>query len=281
MSGEDYELGSTRRGILSGLAGATLLSGTAGVGTVGGMATATTDDVIELGTFEDDLDGWAAADGETLSRVGHRDWPPAVTVGEVALHVDAGGAVEPAVRRPLDDIDLADAPLVVADATPGVVEDTDSPVAFAFRLREDVGGDVLAASDPVTVRQAAPGRIYWDARDVTSTVLSAAATMEIAWWPADTPDTAYSGEVVLDNVRATAEPTLLEHVRFRVAIRHLEAEHGSYRRTEVEERDGDSERGAFVFASGERVDYRAERTVDGGCAVTLAGETYRFGGEQV
>jgi len=268
----------TRRSLLSGLAGAAILSGGAGLGTASGVIPDATD-ATALGTFENGLDEWAASGGETLSRVDRRDWPPAVTLGGLALHVDAAGATRPAVHRPLGGVDLAAAPYVIADATPGAVDDTDAPVAFAVRLRDQVRGEVLAVSDPVTVRQAAPGRIYWDASDVATPGLTAATTMEIAWWPTDAPDQSYRGAVVLDNIRATAEPTALEHVRFRVAIRHLEAEHGSYRRTEVLERDDDRERGAFVFAGGEHVSYHAERTAAGGCAVTLAGETYLFGGQ--
>jgi hypothetical protein len=271
---DDDDRGSTRRSLLSGLAGAALL----GAGGVGG-AVPDTSAATELGTFEDGLDGWRAAGGERLSRVGRRDWPPAVTHGEVALCVDPDGATAPAVRRSLDGVDLESAPFVVADATPGVVDGTDAPVAFAFRVRDGLDAAVLAASGPVTVRQAAPGRIYWDASDVGATMLADAAVLEIAWWSEDAADRPYRGDVVLDNVRATPDRTALEAVRFRVAVRHLEADHGSYRRTAVEERDGDRERGRFVFAGGATVPYRARRTADGGCRITLDGDHYRFGGE--
>ena len=266
--------GSTRRSLLSGLAGAALL----GAGGVGG-AVPDTSAATALGTFEDGLDGWRAAGGERLSRVGRRDWPPAVTHGEVALCVDPDGSAAPAVRRPLDGVDLESAPFVVADATPGVVDGTDAPVAFAFRVRDGLDAAILAASEPVTVRQAAPGRIYWDASDVGATTLAGAAVLEIAWWPEAAADRPYRGEVVLDNVRATPDRTALEAVRFRVAVRHLEADHGSYRRTTVEARDGDRERGRYVFAGGATVPYRARRTADGGCRITLDGDHYRFGGE--
>ena len=137
-----------------GLAGATLL----GAGSVGD-AVPDTSAATALGTYEDGLDGWRAAGGERLPRVGCRDWPAAVTHGKVALCVDPDGSAAPAVRRSLDGVDLESAPFLVADATPGVVDGTDAPVAFAFRLRDGLNAAVLAASEPVTVRQAAPGRI--------------------------------------------------------------------------------------------------------------------------
>lgn len=277
---DDGSTRTSRRSLLSSLAGAAVLSGAGGMGTAAG-AVPDADEAVALGTFEDGLDGWTAADGEVLSRVGRRDWPPAVTLGERALHVDADGVPEPAVRRPLDGVSLTAAPYLVADATPGVVEGTDAPIAFEFRLLGGLDGDVIAASEPVTVRQAAPGRIYWDADGVSTSTLSSASSLGIAWQPTDTgvEDRLYRGEVVLDDIRATADATALEQVRFRVAIRHLEAEHGSYRRTAVLERVGDSERGRFVFAGGSTVPYRAERTADDRCRVTLDGETYTFGGD--
>lgn len=270
---------TTRRSLLSGIAGAALLGGGTGVAGAGGAIPDATD-ATALGTFEDGFDGWSGTGEAVLDRVGRRDWPPAVTLGEVALHVDPGGGSEPAVRRSLDGVDLAATPYLLADATPGAVAGTDAPVAFAFRLRDGLDGDVLAAADPVTVRQAAPGMIYWDASDVPATTLPRATALEIAWWPVDERDVSYRGEVVLDNVRATADRAALEQVRFRVAIRQLEAEHGSYRRTEIRDRDGDRERGRFVFAGGATVPYRAARTADGGCRVTLDGDTFTFGGER-
>jgi hypothetical protein len=263
----------SRRSLLSGLAGAALL----GTGGLGGAAAVPDADAV-LGTFEDGLDGWTAAAGETLSRVGRRNWPPAVTGRSVALHVDAAGTARPAVRRPLGGVDLAAAPYLLAEATPGVVDGTDAPVAFAFRLRDGVDGTLLAASEPVTVRQAAPGRIFWDASDLPATTFVAATVLEVAWWTEGELDRTYRGEVVVDDIRATADRTALEAVRFRVAVRHLEAEHGSYRRTEVDARDGDRERGRFVFAGGATVPYRARRTTEGGYRVTLGGDTYLFGG---
>jgi hypothetical protein len=105
--------GSTRRSLLSGLAGTALM----GAGGVGG-AVPDSSTATALGTFEDGLDGWRAAGGERLSRVGRRDWPPAVTHGEVALCVDPDGSAAPAVRRSLDGVDLDSAPFVVAVAVP-------------------------------------------------------------------------------------------------------------------------------------------------------------------
>lgn len=243
---------------------------------------ATAEAPTALGTFEDGLDDWTGAGTEALSRVDRSDWPPAVTLGDRALHVDAADAQTPGVRRPLDGVDLAANPYLLADATPGVVEGTDAPVAFEFRLLGALDGDPIAGSDPVPVRQAAPGRIHWDASGVAARTLARAGAIEIAWRPDDptAADRPFRGEVVLDNVRATADRTAFEQVRFRVAVRQLEAEHGSYRRTEVDSRSHEGEHGRLVFAGGDAVPYRAERTVDGGCVVALDGATYTFGGDR-
>lgn len=270
---------------MSAIAGGAVIPGTATIDSVvsdeaGGTA---------LGTFETGMDGWQGSTGVSLSRVGRDEWAPAVTEGEQALHATIEGSPVPSIRRRVDAIDLDVAPYLLADATPGAVEGTRAPVVFQFRLTRGTGGDgveTLGSSDPVLVRQAVPGRIFWDASDVDPNERDAATHLEVRWYPADTASGsgddgtrfAYQGEVVFDDIRATDSVEAIGLARFVSTIRDLEAEHGSYDRTEVDDRGPTVESGRFVFADGATEPFRFVVVDDDRYRLTLADTTARLGG---
>jgi hypothetical protein len=246
-------------------------------------------DAVSLGTFESGLDGWQA-DGEIeLSRVTRSDRPVAVTEGRHALDASVGGESVPAIARPVESLTLADRPYFVADVAPGRAEGTDAPVAFQFRLYRPadlLDGDLelVAESDPITVRQAAPGRIFWDASDVDSDLLDVTSRLEIAWWPADSTSgdsddgSAYRGTVVLDAIRATTTVDPVGSARLAATMRDLQFDHGPYERTEVVAASQTDEEGDLIFANGEAEPYRFEVLGDDRFRLTLAGTEVKLGG---
>ncbi|MFC4551655.1 MULTISPECIES: hypothetical protein [Halorussus] len=258
-------------------------------------------DVLSLGTFESGLDDWQIDGDLRLSRVGRDDRPVAVTQGERALEAAVEGDAVPAIFRPVGSLDLAARPYFTADVAPGRVEGTDAPVAFRFRLYGppdllDGSGDLelIAESDPVTVRQATTGRIYWDASDVDVGLLDAVSRLEIAWSPADvgsddagsgdadsggsTADFTYRGSVVFDAIRATASADAVGSARIASTLVDLEFEHGPYQRTEVTAESNAVEEGEFVFADGEAEPYRFEILGDDRYLFALAGTDVKLGG---
>lgn len=289
--GRGIDTGHTpsRRGVLSAIAGSAVIPGTSTVDSVVDDPAGET----ALGTFETGMDGWRGSTGVSLSRVGRDEWAPAVTEGERALRVAVEGATGPSIRRRVDAIDLDDAPSLLADATPGAVEGTRAPVVFQFRLTRrtssDLDGDgveTLGRSDPVELRQAVPGRIFWDASDIDSNARAAATHLEVHWYPADAasdsgddePRFGYRGEVVLDDIRASESVETVGLARFLSALRNLEAEHGSYERTEVGDRGGTVETGRFVFVDGATEEYRFVVVSDDRYRLSLADTTARLGG---
>lgn len=234
-----------------------------------------------IGDFESDLDGWRAEGDLDLSRVEASGRPDAVTQGTWALAVTATGESTPAVSRSVSDLDLTSTPHFVAAVAPGLVEGTDAPVTFRFRLREsDITGDgtVLAESDPVTVRQAMPGQVYWDASDVATSTLDLAARLELCWHPEGAVDGPYHGTVAVDAVRVASLVDPVGSARFAATLGDLEFEHGPYERTELDERSDSHEAGRFVFADGTGAPYEFEALDDDQFRVTLAGVEARFGG---
>ena len=256
-------------------------------------------DVLSLGTFESGLDDWRIDGDLRLSRVGRGDRPVAVTQGEHALEAAVEGDAVPAISRPVGSLDLATRPYFVADVAPGRVEGTDAPVAFRFRLYRpsgllDADRELIAESDPVTVRQATPGRIYWDASDVDVGLLDAVSRLEIVWSPADadsggadsgnadsggsTGDFAYRGSVVFDAIRATRSVGPVGSARIASTLVDLEFEHGPYQRTAVTAESDAVEEGEFVFADGETEPYRFEILGDDRYLFALAGTDVKLGG---
>lgn len=274
------------------------LAGTGVAAALGGIAStpAAADgigsiDTLSLGTFESSLDGWRAGGDVELSRVTRRDRPVAVTEGEYALDVVADGDPSPSISRPVTGLGLSARPYFVADAAPGRVDGTDAPVAFRFRLYRtadalDVGSalEPVAESDPVTVRQAAPGRIYWDATDVDTGLLDAASVLELGWYPVDRdPDSsdgsfAYRGGVVFDAVRASASADPVGSARIAATMRNLQFDHGPYVRTEVTEEFDAGEAGEFVFADGATEPYRFEILGTDRFRLTIADDEIELGG---
>ncbi|WP_321111845.1 hypothetical protein [Halorussus salinisoli] len=318
MSEKERPVQASRRGVLSAFAGTGVVAALASVGSNPATAeevtaTATTTDAsatgptdaVSLGTFESGLDDWQADGAIRLSRVARSDRPAAVTEGEYALASSVDGDPAPAISRPVGGIDLATRPHFVADVAPGRVEGTDAPVAFRFRLYRpadlldgDSDPEPVAASDPVTVRQAAPGRIYWDASDVDSGLLDAVSVLELEWYPADcAPDSdsdcdldfdpdrdssgddfAFHGEVVFDDVRATASRDSVASARLAATFRELQFDHGPYVRTEVTAESETREEGRFVFAGDETEPYRFDILAEDRFSLAIADTEVKLGG---
>lgn len=284
MNREEGPTSRSRRELLSALAGLTAAPALAGLD-VG------SEDDVGLGGSGSDGDGWRPVGGTELTRVERGPWSTAAPGGDRALRATAAGAVEPAIRRSVEALEPLETPYLIADVVPGVAG-FDGSVAFEFRLtRGGTDGrdrEVVARSDPVAVRQAVPGRVYWDASAVDRLADLGATHLEIAWYPASRdpaadPDdgaaaTPYSGAVVVDDVRASAAPDAVAAARFVRTIRRLEAEHGSHERTEVTERGPTTDAGRFVFADGASEPYRFAATGDGGFRITVAGEAIEFEG---
>lgn len=281
MNREEGPTTRSRRELLSALAGLTAAPALAGPG-VG------SEDAVGLGGSGDG-DGWRPADGTELTRVERGPWSTAADADERALRATPEGAAEPGIRRPADALELLETPYLTADVVPGVAG-FDGPVAFEFRLTRGGDGDreVVARSDPVAVRQAVPGRVYWDASAVDALAAGGATHLEIAWYPAsrdraDEPDgtaaaAPYRGAVIVDDVRASATADAVAAARFVRTIRRLEAEHGSHERTEVAEGDSTTDAGRFVFADGASEPYRFDATDGGGFRLTVADESVEFEG---
>ncbi|WP_246999667.1 hypothetical protein [Halosolutus gelatinilyticus] len=293
---------TSRRDVLSAVAG----TGAAAFGAIAPKrATAATAsdsiDVRPLGTFESTLDNWRADGDAALSRVARDDRPVAVTEGEYALQVAVDGDPSPTISRPVIDLDLdlSTHPYFVADVVPGPIDGSDAPVAFRFRLHrptdilEDWSAqEPIVESDPITVPQATPGRIYWDTSDLETDLLGAVSRLEIGWYPADRdPDAdaggdagssaepfAYRGGVVFDAVRATASIDPVGSARLAATMRDLQFDHGAYVRTEVAEEFDGGEAGAFVFADGATEPYRFETLAADRFLLTVADAEIEFGG---
>uniref|UniRef100_A0A8A2VI20 Uncharacterized protein n=1 Tax=Haloterrigena alkaliphila TaxID=2816475 RepID=A0A8A2VI20_9EURY len=194
------------------------------------------------------------------------------------------------MSRPITDLDLSAHPYFVADVTPGRVDGTDAPIAFQFRLYrstdllDDSTRDPVAESDPVTVPQATPGQVYWDASDVEHDLLDVASRLEIGWYPADRdPESsdgsfAYRGGVVFDAVRATDSVDPAGRARLAATMRDLQFDHGAYVRTEVTEEFEDGEAGTFYFADGATEPYRFEVLAADRFLLTVADTEIEFGG---
>lgn len=283
MNREEGPTGRSRRELLSALAGLAAAPPLAGLG-------AGSEDDVGLVGFGSDDDGWRPVDGTELTRVERGPWSTAASGGERALRATAEGATVPALNRPADGLELLETPYLTADVVPGVAG-FDGPVAFEFRLTRGADGrarEVVARSDAVAVRQAVPGRVYWDASAVDPLAAGRATHLEIAWYPASRDRAAdpeggaaaapYRGAVIVDAVRASASPDAVAAARFVRTIRRLEAEHGSHERTEVTERGPTADAGRFVFADGASEPYRFDATDGGGFRLTIAGEAVEFEG---
>ena len=283
---------TSRRGVLSAFAGTGVAAAFGATASERATADAITTDSIDdilLGTFESTLDEWQSDGDLSLSRVARRDRPVAVTEGEYALDVAVDGDPTPTISRPITDLDLSVHPYFVADVTPGRIDETDAPVAFRFRLSRTTLLDgsstreTVAESDPVTVPQATPGRIYWDASDVDLDLLESVSRLEIGWVPADRDSEsdgtfAYRGGVVFDAIRATDSVDPVGSARLAATMRDLQFDHGAYVRTEVTEEFEAGEAGEFVFADGATEPYRFEILDAERFLLTVADAEIEFGG---
>ncbi|WP_224448619.1 hypothetical protein [Haloprofundus salilacus] len=292
MPEDERLLRMSRRTVLSAFAGTGVATALGSITSTPAAATLTElTDVLSLGTFESTLDEWRTDGDLALSRVARGDRPIAVTEGEYALNVAVDGDPTPSISRPVSGLELSSYPYFVADVAPGRVDDTDAPVAFRFRiyrptdaLDADSELEVVAESDPVTVPQAVPGRIYWDASDVKTDLLDAVSRLEIIWYPDDTgldsPDDAfaYRGGVVFDAIRATASVDPVGSARLAATMRALQFDHGAYVRTEVTDKFDDGEAGAFVFADGATEPYEFEILAEDRFRLTIADTEIKLGG---
>lgn len=271
----------SRRRVLSAVVGAAAVPGLASFG-----GTSVTDGTDLLGS-DPAHDGWLATGDVEMGPADYCEWFPTITWDEEGVEITVSGERGPTIERRLDDVDLVASPYLVADVVPGVVDGSDAPVAFAFSLTQDsLDGDrtVLARSDPVTVRQATPGRVYWDASDVPRSERAAATHLGLAWTTAETsahPSDAaepYAGELVVGSVRVSDSAETVGRARYIDTLRGLEAEHGSFRRTEVAERGEGGERGRFVFTSGATAPYSFDVLGGDRYRLTLADVTVELGG---
>ena len=291
MADHERPLRTSRRSVLSAFAGTGVAAALGAITSEPTAATVTDSiDAISLGTFESTLDDWRTDGDLELSRVSRRARPVAVTEGEYALAVAGDDEPAPAISRPVTGLELSARPYFVADVAPSRLEDTDAPVAFRFRLYRptdalDTGSlEPVAESDPVTVRQATPGRIYWDASDVGTDLLDAVSRLEIAWHPADRdPDSsdgtvAYRGGIVFDAIRATASVDPVGSARLAATMRDLQFDHGAYVRTEVTEEFDAGEAGTLHFADGATEPYRFEIIATDKFRLTIADVEIELGG---
>lgn len=266
-----------RRGVLSALGGigvsSTLASVVAGPNEGNGVSL--------LGARDAGAGGWRADGAIDLTRVERRIGAGGVTAGGRALEVSVEGDPAPRIHRPTEGIDPVARPYLLADVAPGTVSGTDSPVAFRFRLDRD--GEPVAASPPVTVRQATPGQLFWDASDVPRRERAAATRLSLTWRPADGARTDrsavddYHGTVTVDDVRATGSVDPVGRARVESALRDLESAHGSYVETTVLSRSDAHEAGRVHFAGGTAEPYRFEVLSGARYRLTLAGTEARFG----
>ncbi|UPV75681.1 hypothetical protein M0R89_06355 [Halorussus limi] len=282
---------ASRRRVLSSLAAVGVSPLLASVASTSADAESTDSgltDALSLGTFESGLDEWET-DGEVrLSRTARTDRPVAVTEGEYGLEASVDGESVPAISRPVGAFDLVASPYFVADVAPGRVDGTDARVAFRFRLyrpADSLDGDLepVAESDPVAVRQATSGRVFWDASDVDWSLLDSVSRLELEWYPADRdPDSgddfAYRGGVVLDAIRATDSANAVGRARLAATFRDLQFDHGVYERTEVSASSDTGEEGEFVFADGATESYRFEKSGDDRFRLAFAGTEVKLGG---
>ncbi|MCU4972799.1 hypothetical protein OB955_08605 [Halobacteria archaeon AArc-m2/3/4] len=295
MSDKESPFRTSRRSMLSAVAGTSVVAafGTATSKRATSSVTAidSIDDVL-LGTFESTFDGWRAGGDLALSRVARHDRPVAVTEGEYALEAAVDGESTPTLWRSITGLDLSTYPYFVADVVPGRIDGTDAPVAFRFRLARPTdlldGSSTLetvAESDPVTIPQATPGQLYWDASDVDIGLLETVSRLEIVWHPADhDPDSskegedgAYRGDVVFDAIRATDSIGPVGRARLATTMRELQFDHGAYVRTEVTEEFEAGEAGTFVFADGTTEPYRFETLAADRLRLTIADTEIDFG----
>jgi len=273
----------SRRGVLAALAG---IGASSVVGS--GASGAVRPDDIErttLGDFESGVEGWWAEGDAELTRIDREERPASVTTGDHALEVHTGTEPEPTVARRVDGTDLVAVPYLLADVAPVPDGDTGGPVTFRFRLgrADDVGGepDVLARSPPRTLRQAVPGRLYWDASDVPRATRAAATRLDVVWSSAeDTADGTDTpgGSAVFDRVHAADAVDPVGRARLADAVEELSFAHGPCERTEVTDRSDRREAGHLVFADGATAPYRFVALADDRFRVTVGDTEARLGG---
>lgn len=257
-------------------------------------------DVVVLGDFETDLDGWSAPDETALERVTEEDIPVGVVSGDHGLAVRVGGDARPAItnERRARVADFPNNPHLGLHvvATP---LGTNSSVDFRFRLHHaapeatrSTDGDAsrddetVVESAPKTVPQLRPNRLEWDLSEYPVEVLETATRLEIVWdvaegdvdrpsAPAEGPD--YRWLVTFDDVRLHESPPLNEVRRLQQKRMNLHRQHGMIVERDIEESREGYERGTLEYADGTEVQYSFEVVGEDQFRHTLDNETFRTG----
>lgn len=318
MKNKVDELGSeSRRSVLQYAAiagGGLFFSGTAAAnGSSGtGNADPSTGDVVQLGDFESDLDGWKTDGGNKLTRVTDEQFPAGIASGEHALGVDVRGDLFPAIRKKKDlkGIDFSNHPYLRTHVV-ALAEDTDSDLLFQFRLhhrptkgtkkdsstkneKKDDGpsrgkSKNLVKSEFERVPQITPREIQWDLSDLSDEILQSVERVEIGWQLADhRPEGGprgrtkgefdYQGMVLFDDVRLLESNPETPETQQVNKKRALHREHGMIVDRKFETRTADLERGTLVFSDGTEVPYEFEILDSGGYRYTIDGETFESSG---
>lgn len=290
-----------RRDVLGGLA----LAGLSSTG-LALPASANRGETTVLGDFEDGTEGWTTDGGNSLSTVSRSEQRLGVTHGSRALEVHVNGDGFPAIhnRRAIGRADLVEYPYLIADVTPGTDANVDSALSFQFRLHHSHGGDetggngkrgstsnekpaLVEASREVTAGAPFTDSLTWDLTELDEEVRRKAKRLEIRWHPLRYPpeggargnqrNVDYRGSVYVDWVRLSDNPTDVAARQYHQRWQSLEAEHGRYVDTEIEERTDDGESGAFVFEDGTRVAYELVVLGEHKYRLTVDSESFQLG----
>lgn len=299
------KLAATRRNVLSAFAGGGVSAVLASLSSTPARAAAENSTV--LGDFESNLNGWTTNGGNRLSRIHRSERPGVVTQGENALNVSVNGDPFPMIsnRKRVKGADFVQNPYLLADVSPGRIDDTDSSVSFRFRLHHSAGakndrgegGDgnggsqksaLIEESETRTVRQASVSQLYWDMSDVDDRKLDTTKRLDVVWYPTDHEPKggpngrgagfAYHGNVVFDNIRITDTVDDVASAQIASTMEELEFAHGPYVRTEVTSESDTLEEGEFVFSDETTEPYRFEILAEDKFLFTIAGTDVKLGG---
>lgn len=274
----------------------------------------TSGEVVRLGGFESDLDGWKTDGGNKLSRVTDEQFPAGIASGEHALGVDVRGDLFPAIRKQknLKGIDFSKHPYLRTHVV-ALAEDTDSDLLFQFRLhhkpmkgkkgengkspKKKKKGDGpsrgkskhVVASEFKRVTQLTPREIQWDLSDVSDEILRSVKRVEIVWQLEDHRSAGgprgrtngafdFHGTVLFDDIRLLAADPETPEQKQVSKKRELHREHGMIVDRKFETRTADFERGTLVFSDGTSVPYEFEILDSGGYRYSIDGETFESSG---
>ncbi len=282
----------------------TLLKGSgaiAGASVVPIEVGAQTAEVVRIGDFEDGLDGWKTDGGVSIDRVSADERPRAVTHGNHALRVDAGGDPRPRLRKQLRKQDLGDRHFLAFDVWTENAPDVDAvaeEVTFEVTLRYDRGasgggrGRGGTGGPPVVTRtETVPfgygGPVVADLSDAADGALERPTRVELAIGDGTSaskaagrgPADPLGAVVFLDDVRFTGDPGTVTAARLSRQVSNLLADHGPFT-YDGESFTGTAETGSLNFADGTVVPVRLAFVGDGTFTLDVGDETYEFEGER-